>query len=179
MGKYIDLMANFLTEDDWSYKTYTAEDGGIFLRSPYAAKHCTFDVVFDASDSKDWVMIFIYPNIYTPEKYQHTIAELICRLNQRITLGCFEFDFSENTIRFRSAIDIEGGELTSTIFFNLLKSALITMDKSFPAFMAALYGDITPEAALQKYLLLCKNTESEPTNQNVTTETISVPAVVH
>ena len=53
------------------------------------------------------------------------------------------------------------------------------MDKSFPAFMAALYGDITPEAALQKYLLLCKNTESEPANQNETTETISVPAVVH
>ena len=179
MGKYIDLMANFLTEDDWSYKTYTAEDGGIFLRSPYAAKHCTFDVVFDASDSKDWVMIFIYPNIYTPEKYQHTIAELICRLNQRITLGCFEFDYSDNAIRFKSSIDIEGGEFTSTMFFNMLKGALSIMDKSFPAFMAVLYGDITPETACQRYFLKKdKKSESDVDNTEAV-ESLSEVNMIH
>lgn len=179
MSKYIELIETFLTNDDWSYNTCTTKGGNVYLRSPYTAKHSNFDIVFDASDSQDLVMIFIYPTIHVPNDKQSQIAELVCRINQRVAVGCFEFDYSDNAIRFKSSIDIEGGEFTSTMFFNMLKGALSIMDKSFPAFMAVLYGDITPETACQRYFLKKdKKSESDVDNTEAV-ESLSEVNMIH
>ncbi|MCB1656962.1 MAG: hypothetical protein KDI39_01900, partial [Pseudomonadales bacterium] len=97
---------------------------------------------------------------------QSLIAELICRLNHHIILGNFEFDFADSVVRFKSVIDIEGAELTSTLFFNLFKSALLTMDQSFPAFMALLYGNLSPQESTTLYLQ--KSQDKQPDDVKAT-----------
>lgn len=166
MSKYIDLIETFLTEEDWFYNTCKAEGGRVYLRVPFTGKHCHFDIVCDADDADDLIMVFIYPTIYVPTDKQSLIAELICRLNHHIVLGNFEFDFADSVVRFKSAIDIEGAELTSTLFFNLFKNALLTMDQSFPSFMALLYGNLSPQESTTLYLQ--KSQDKQPDDVKAT-----------
>lgn len=163
MGKYIELMKNFLTEDGLYYKICTNTNDTVYLRLPYTAKNCDFDIVCDACDKQDLVMIFIYPTINIKKQDISRIAELVCRINQSSSIGFFDFDVDDFTIRFKSTIDVEGGELTFKMFINMLHCAILKMDQCFPAFMAVLYGEHSPEMAFKKYVLDDTTVEDEAT----------------
>lgn len=147
MGKYIELVQTFLTEDNLNYGTCTNSNEHVYIRLPYDAEHCRFDIVCDTNEEQDVVMVFIYPTMLIKQHDAPRIAELVCRLNHRLNLGFFDFDYQGLGLRFKSTIDVEGGELTFKMFINMLHCAILTMDKSFPMFMAVLYGGQTPEAA--------------------------------
>ena len=64
-------------------------------------------------------------------------------------IGNFELDLSDGEIRFKTSVDLEGAEFTSTVFRNLLHTNLSTADRYYPGLMRMLWSDdVTAEEAV-------------------------------
>src|SRR5262249_6065484 len=53
-------------------------------------------------------------------------------------------------IRYKTSIDIEGGELTNKMIDNLLRANLSTMNRYFPGMMELIYSDKAPKDLIQR-----------------------------
>ena len=62
-------------------------------------------------------------------------------------LGCFELDFEDGEIGFRTSVPLTG-EVPSELVEHLVFSNLCTVDHFFGAIMKVLYADISPKSAL-------------------------------
>lgn len=151
MNKYIELFANYLDEDDWSFsRIETDEVNGLgYLMTKYSGENCRMDVVFDADPEREQVMVFVYLPAITAESKRCEMAELVCRINRCMTIGSLELDMDNGEMRFKVTMDVEGGELTPTMIRNMRDSALATSDRYYPVLMALLYGDKSPKDALE------------------------------
>ena len=56
-------------------------------------------------------------------------------------IGNFELDFDDGEIRYKTSIDVEGGELIDKMIDNLLRANLTTTDRYFGGLMELIYGD--------------------------------------
>ena len=78
------------------------------------------------------------------------IAEFITRANYGLVLGAFEMDFSDGEIRYRSGVGVEGEELTHAYIRPIVYANVLTMDKYLSGIMKVIYGDTTPESAVEQ-----------------------------
>lgn len=151
MSNYIDQMAAFLEADDWSFQREHHQGGDRdFLRAGWKGKKTKLDLVLDSRETSHIVMCFVYVPVQVPEDRRAAVAELFCRLNYRFSVGHFDLDFNDGEVRFRQSIDVEGGELTETMFSNLIYSSLGTCDDQFPVLMRVVFGGKTAVEALQE-----------------------------
>ena len=147
MNKYIDFFEQLLIEDDWSYQKNTDGD------RCYSSAHCRGKntqkvLILEANPPSSVIMCFVYSCLNVPKIFHASVAELVCRINHRLRVGNFDFDFTDGEVRFRHAFDIEDGELTQAMVSTMRDNALITSDNYYPAFMAIMYGNKTAQEAL-------------------------------
>ena len=57
-------------------------------------------------------------------------------------------DFSDGEVRYKTSIDVEGGELTFKMWKSLVYANVLTMDRYFPGIMSVVYGGTSPEEAI-------------------------------
>ena len=76
------------------------------------------------------------------------ISELLTRANYGLNIGNFEMDFSDGEVRYKTSINVEGGQLTTTIVKKLVYANVLTLDKYFPSIMKVIYADIPPDEAI-------------------------------
>jgi hypothetical protein len=82
-----------------------------------------------------------------PEK-RPAAAELVTRINYGLQLGGFEMDFSDGEIRYRTSLDVSGGELASEMVESVISATIGTVDRYYPAIMSFLWSDMDPEDAV-------------------------------
>ena len=70
------------------------------------------------------------------------------RINYGLTIGTFEMDFSDGEIRYRTGVDVTGGELAPEMLGSLIAATVGTVDRYHPAIMSFLWNDMTPEDAV-------------------------------
>ena len=88
------------------------------------------------------------PNKARPER-RAAVAELLTRINWELSLGCFEMNYADGEIRFRTSMILPGANITDAIAEHLVRSNLCIVDERMPQIMAVLYSDTTPENALK------------------------------
>lgn len=99
------VVKQFLTDDDWHY-SFDEEHGifdfGLRVRSKIQKIKYFIDVEED-----EMVVYGICPigADCDDEKMMAQMAEFICRANFGLKNGCFEFDFRDGEIRYKSFID--------------------------------------------------------------------------
>ena len=59
------------------------------------------------------------------------MAEFVTRANRGMRIGNFELDFDDGEIRYKTSMDVEGGDLTDKMIDNLLRANLTTTDRYF------------------------------------------------
>lgn len=151
MSKYIDLCVEYLEADDWQFQREHSEASGRdYLRAGWRGKNTKLDLVLDSREEADIVMCFAYIPVQVPEERYAAIAELFCHLNWRCTVGHFDMDFTDGEIRFRQSMDVEGGELTPTMFNNMIHTVLRTADDHFAAVMRVAFGGQSAAEALKE-----------------------------
>ena len=102
-----EVVKKFLEEDEWNYSF--DDETGLFrfdlrIRSKIQKINYAIDV------HKDEIVIYgISPVAADPDDSECMVhmAEFICHTNYGIKNGCFEFDFEDGEIRFRSYIDCD------------------------------------------------------------------------
>lgn len=156
MSKYeysneiVDVVKKFLADDDWNY--FFDEETGLFhfglrIRSKIQKLNYVIDVHEDeivtygispvAVDSDD------------PEMMRR-MAEFICRVNYGLKNGCFELDFEDGEIRFRSFIDCKGLLPSMEVVKNSVGCAAIMFELYASGMVDIIFGGASARDAIAR-----------------------------
>ncbi len=147
MAGIFSRLIDFMEEEDWKYEILEGES---VLRFNFKGRSGRLLCYADVEEQKDWLIFYSYLPVNTPSDKLPAMAELICCANRGMRIGNFELDFEDGEIRYKTSIDIEGGELTDKMIHNLLQANLSTMDRYFSAIMELIYSEKTPKELIQK-----------------------------
>jgi hypothetical protein len=147
MAGIFSRLIDFMEEEEWKYEILEGES---VLRFHFKGSAGRLLCYADVEEEKDWLIFYSYLPVNTPTDKMATMAEFITRANRGMRIGNFELDFEDGEIRYKTSIDIEGGELTSKMIDNLLRANLSTMNRYFPGMMELIYSDKSPKEAIQK-----------------------------
>jgi hypothetical protein len=147
MQPILSSVIDFMEEGHWHYDIIEGHD---LLRFFYKGKSGRILCYADVDENDRWLVFYSYLPVNTPAAKIHDMAEFVARANRGMRIGNFELDFEDGEVRFKTSIDVEGGELTSKMIDNLLQANLVTMDRYFSGMMELIYGDKMPKELVQK-----------------------------
>lgn len=148
MGKLFDVAVSWLEDNDWSFSQYETEKS-VYAVANYQADHSTYKLVLEAYEKIDFFFVYAYISAKVPEKKYTAVAELLTRINFGLTIGGFQFDMNDGTIRYKCSVDVEGSSLSPEMVNSMVGAALSSADEYFPAIMQITYADKTPLQVLQ------------------------------
>jgi hypothetical protein len=145
MGQLYTAVVDYLTEDGWNFRV--AEED-VAVQMGFRGRNSSWQCLCIVDEEKGFVRFYSILPAVVEEEQRPTIAEFIIRANYGLPIGNFEMDYADGEVRYKTSIDIEGGELTPKMVENLLMSNLTTMDRYLPGLMRVIYGDKEPAEAV-------------------------------
>lgn len=152
-----NVIKQFLDDDDWHYSF--DEECGIFdfdfkVRSKIRKIKYLINVNED-----DMVVYGICPigADRDDEKMMVQMAEFLCRANYGLKNGCFELDFRDGEIRFRSFIDCEG-VMPST---EVIKNSIYCTAARYMRYAAGITSIIFTGSSAKEAITMCEKSLGE------------------
>ena len=134
----------FLTADDWRYSFN--EEAGIFrFGMQYDGKLQKVDFLICIRD--EFFVVYACPPL-TAKDCLPEMAEFIARANYGLQNGCFELDFEDGEIRFRTFVDCDGQLPAESVIRNSVYTAVTMMRRYGDGIAAVLFGAQTPVIAV-------------------------------
>ena len=134
----------FLTADDWRYSFN--EEAGIFrFGMQYDGKLQKVDFLIRIRD--EFFVVYACPPL-TAKDCLPEMAEFIARANYGLQNGCFELDFEDGEIRFRTFVDGDGQLPAESVIRNSVYTAVTMMRRYGDGIAAVLFGAQTPVIAV-------------------------------
>ena len=134
----------FLTADDWRYSFN--EEAGIFrFGMQYDGKLQKVDFLIRIRD--EFFVVYACPPL-TAKDCLPEMAEFIARANYGLQNGCFELDFEDGEIRFRTFVDCDGPLPAESVIRNSVYTAVTMMRRYGDGIAAVLFGAQTPVIAV-------------------------------
>lgn len=145
MGRVFDSVVAFLQEDDWRYEEIPGE---LAIRFSFSGKNARYECFGQANEDHEIFVFYTLLPVRVPEEQRLNIAELLARINYGLNIGNFELDMNDGEIRYKTSIDVEGGELSIRMAETLIAVNISTTDRYFAAFTDVLYGGVVPLEAV-------------------------------
>lgn len=145
MGQLLDTVLGFFERDEWPI--WPLEDQTAFT-TRYAGDNGKLNCLARVREDHVQFMFYSACPVNTPEDKRPSMAEFVTRANYGLIMGNFEMDYRDGEVRFKTSIDVDGGELTDALIRNMVYSNVMTMDRYLPGIMALMYGGATAEEAI-------------------------------
>jgi hypothetical protein len=145
MGQLFEAVVDYLTEDDWKFNV-VKDDTALMLS--FRGEAGSWQCFATVDEEKQWFTFYSILPSNVPEEKRVEIAEFITRANYGLIIGNFEMDYGDGEVRYKTSVDVEGGELSPKMIENLMRANLMTMDRYFAGVMGVLYGDRDPAEAI-------------------------------
>lgn len=145
MGGMTEMVEEFLNEQEIQFERL--QDHPVFrfeVRGEHARYMCYLQVIEEHSQVLSYVCT---PN-NAPDTKRDSVAEFITRANYGMNLGNFELDYEDGEVRFKTSVDVEGGELTETMLRNLLTAGLTLTERYYRGLMAVMFSNSEPKRAI-------------------------------
>ena len=143
----LDTAVQFFTEDDWKFRQL---EGKTILQMGFRGENGAWQCFADAKEDKQRFIFFSAMDTRVPEDKRPAVADYLTRANYGLILGNFEMDFRDGEIRYKTSIDVEGGELTTQMVKTLVYVNVMMMDKYLPGVMSVIYANTPPADAVAK-----------------------------
>ena len=145
MGRVLDSVIAFLQEDEWHYEEITGEPA---VRFSFTGKNARYDCFGRVNEAHEIFVFYSILPIRAPESKRLPVAELLTRINYGLNIGNFEMDMHDGEIRYKTSIDVEGGELSSRMVETLIAVNISTTDRYFPSLTDVIYAGTIPADAV-------------------------------
>ena len=147
--------------------TLSPDHSGCSLTLSGSSTAYTAHVVAD--DAAAQVVVYLVSPQRIPVASRLTACEYVVRVNQGLRLGGFDIDMNDGEFRFRIGIDVEGGELGTTMFRTLLGLACGCMNAYHDGLLRVVYGSVDPETATAEALAAVRpaTEHAEPASDGV------------
>ncbi len=142
-----DTMMRFFKEDDWKFRQM---EGKPILQLGFKGENGSWMCYAQAKDEVDRFVFYSVMETNIPPNKRSAVAEYLTRANYGLVIGNFEMDFSDGEVRYKTSIDVEGGELTTGMVKTLVYTNVLMMNKYLPGIMAVVYADASPADAVAK-----------------------------
>jgi hypothetical protein len=147
VGRVFDSVIAFLQEDDWRYEEISGESA---IRFGFTGKNARYDCFGRVNEGHEIFVFYTIVPLRVPESQLLTIAELLARINYGLNIGNFELDMTDGEIRYKTSIDVEGGELSPRMVETLISVNISTTDRYFPSFTDVMYTGSDPASAVAR-----------------------------
>jgi hypothetical protein len=145
MGRIFDSVIEFLQEDNWRYEEIPGE---LAIRFGFTGRNARFECFGRVNEDHEIFVFYTIVPIRVADEQRLLGAELMTRINYGLNIGNFELDMNDGEVRYKTSIDVEGGELTARMVETLLSVNISTADRYFPAFADVLHSNVTPAEAV-------------------------------
>lgn len=139
-------LIDFFEEEKWKYEIL---EGETIVRFHYKGTAGRLLCYGEVDENKQWVLFYSYLPVNVPMDKLGVAAEFVCRANQGMRIGNFELDFEDGEVRYKTSIDVEGGELAPKMIDNLLRANLSTMNRYFPGLMKLIFANMSAKEAIE------------------------------
>jgi len=147
IGPIFQKVVDFFQEDGWPFEQLEGEE---ILRLEYEGENgkwrCFAHVI---EERQRFVFLSSLAN-YVPKLMRLEAAEFLTRANFGMEVGNFEMDFSDGTVRYRTSVDVEGGELTQVMIKNLVYVNIAVIDQYLPGLVKVVKDGVEPEKAIDE-----------------------------
>jgi Uncharacterized conserved protein len=151
MNFAITALIEFFKAHDWDYKE---DNGRPVIYTGVNGENAQLRCLASAGENNEHlVFISIFP-VQAPPKKRARCAELLTRINYDLIHGCFEMDFEDGEIRFRTSIGALDLPIAPKQVEHLIFTNLSTMDRYIAPIMRVLYTSERPDDALYQSLLI-------------------------
>ena len=146
-GRVFRAVQRFFHEDDWNVERIPGKDA---LTMGFCGRSSNWRCLAIVEEEREQFAFFSTLDTRVPEEKRRAAAEYLTRANYGLVLGNFELDFSDGEVRYRTSIDVEGGELTHTMIKNLVYSNCTIMDRYLPGLLKVVFGNARPRLAVEE-----------------------------
>lgn len=137
---------SFLQEQDIRFEEFP--EHGV-ARFGVSLESLRLEVLMIAPPNSDHLIVRTKLPNHVPQDKRPRVVELITRANLMFRVGCLTMDHSDGEIGYRTAVDVEGMQLNSTILRNLLHAALAGIQQFHEAIMKLIYSDADVEQCIE------------------------------
>ena len=146
----VNVIKQFLEEDDWHY-SFDEETGIFRFGLKIRSKMQKISYVIDVHDDE----IVIYGMCPLGADHEDSemmvqMSEFICRANYGLKNGCFELDFRDGEIRFRSYVDCENLLPSTTVVKNSIHCTAAMVKRYAPGIVDIIFGGVKAKDAITK-----------------------------
>ncbi len=141
----LDTVVQFLKEDNWHFQE---DEEKSIISMKFSGEHGTWTCVAQALEKHQELLFYSILDTKVPPDKRQAVSEYLTRANYGLRLGNFEMDFSDGEVRYKTSIDVEGGQLTPSMSKVMAYANLQTMDKYFPGIMEVIYTKHPPEEVI-------------------------------
>lgn len=140
------LVAQFFEDDDWP-ATWSDTDAAL-LQVAYQGNNGVWRCAGRVHDPEQQFVFYSIAPVTVDGEYIVAVAEYLNRANDGTVIGNFELSWDRGEVRYRTSIDVEGGELTQTMWRNLVYANVRAMDQYLPGLMNVANGAQNPGEAV-------------------------------
>lgn len=145
MGRILEGIKIFFTEDDWKF---TEIEGRGAIRMGFSGDNAQWNCFAQAREEQEQIVFYSVAAFQIPEERRTEAALFIARANYGMIIGNFEIDLGDGEVRYKTAADFEGTELTSALIKPLVYANVLTMDRYVKGLMAVGFGGKSAEEAI-------------------------------
>jgi hypothetical protein len=138
MTGLFSALIDYMEEEEWKYEIL---EGETIIRFHFKGSAGRLLCYGEVDEEKCWLIFYSYMPVNSPPEKMALVAEFVTRANRGMRIGNFELDFDDGEVRYKTSIDVEGGELSNKMIDNLLRANLSTINRYFAGLMELIYGD--------------------------------------
>ncbi len=138
-------LSEFLRDDGWHPQQL--DDKTIF-RVYFSGEHGDVRCYAQIRVDLEQFLFYVIAPVKAPDAVLSAVVEYTTRANYGLRIGCFEVDYTDGEVRYRSSLDFENETLTPGLIRNAIYPAVHTMDFYLPGLLAVMYGNKTPKEAI-------------------------------
>jgi hypothetical protein len=137
-GPLLTALKRVFGENRWPYSevqgipVLLSELSGTLGRWPFYAH---------VIEEKDLVLLYSICPMRAPEGRRHEISQFLTRANYGLAVGNFELDFEDGEIRYKTVLQLHGGELDATALKRLVRANGIAMETYLPGIGSVIAGE--------------------------------------
>jgi uncharacterized protein YjbI with pentapeptide repeats len=144
-----DTVVRFFQEDKWGFYQHGDEP---FLRIDASGENGEYTCNAIVNEEAQRFLFYSLCPIKPKNKQRLAIAEYLTRANFGLQIGNFELDFVDGEIRYKTSIDIKGGQLSLTQIETMVYLNVSVMDMHLPGIIAVIYGEVSPKQAFTQLI---------------------------
>ena len=145
-----NLVKKFLVDDDWHFsfdENIGVFDFGLRVKSKIQKINYIVDV------HEDEIVVYGMCPIgadHTDSNMMAQMAEFLCRANYGLKNGCFELDFRDGEIRYKSFIDCEDVMPSTEVIKNSIHCIAVMFKRYAPGIADIIFANCTAKEAIGK-----------------------------